>query len=186
MLAIAGVAFCWCAPAATTVSMWLYDRAYDRELAALDHVPQGARMVSFVGRPCIERWAMPRLLHLPAHGDRPPRAFSNDQWPMAGAQLLQRPLPAAAGRSSRDPSQIVTARSLPRTRCWRASTSRSAILPRDAFDYVWLIDCRRPYDAKLDRWAAAGLARAGRACSTGSTSNAKSDTPNGNGTRPIR
>ena len=36
----------------TTVSMWMHDQRWDRELAALDHVPEGARMVSFVGRPC--------------------------------------------------------------------------------------------------------------------------------------
>ena len=49
----------------STASTFLYDRAYDRELAALDHVPWGARLVTFVGRPCVEQWAMSRRLHLP-------------------------------------------------------------------------------------------------------------------------
>ena len=73
----------------TTVSTFLYDRSYDRELAALDHVPRGARMVTFVGRPCEEQWAMSRRLHLPAMAIVRRDAFSNDQWTMAGAQLLQ-------------------------------------------------------------------------------------------------
>ena len=87
--------------------MWLYDGAYDRELAALDHVPRGARMVSFVGRPCIEPWGMSRLLHLPALAIVRRHAFSNDQWTMAGAQLLN--VRYRAGFPFiRDATQIVT------------------------------------------------------------------------------
>ena len=82
------LAFVLVRTAGTTISMWLYDRSYDRELAALDHVPHGARLVSFVGRPCVEPWAMSRLLHLPAMAIVRRHAFSNDQWVLPGAQLL--------------------------------------------------------------------------------------------------
>ena len=98
----------------TTVSMWLYDRAYDRELAALDHVPHGARLVSFVGRDCVEPWAMTRLLHLPGLALVRKHAFSNDQWTMAGAQLLQRPLQARLAASP-----ATRPRSSPARRCRR-------------------------------------------------------------------
>jgi hypothetical protein len=138
VLAIAGLAFVLIRTAGTTASMFLYDRSYDRELAALDHVPVGARMVSFVGRPCIEEWAMSRRLHLPAMAIVRRHAFSNDQWTMAGAQLLQ--VRYSAGRPYiRDPTEVVTAR-----RCaheyWRTLDSSLVTFPRDAFDYVWIID----------------------------------------------
>ena len=40
----------------------------------------------------------------------------------------------------RDATQIVTPRALPRARSGGRSTRRSPNFPRDAFDYVWLID----------------------------------------------
>jgi len=145
-VAIAGLAFVVARTGGTTASMWLYDRSYDRELAALDHVPHGARLVSFIGRPCTEHWAMTRLLHLPGLGIARRHAFSNDQWTLAGAQLLHiryRPgLPFI-----HDPTQIVT-----RQRCggemWRTVDQALAEFPRGAFDYVWLIS-PPPYNAKL-------------------------------------
>ena len=125
--------------AGTTVSMVLYDRSYDRELAALDHVPHGARLVSFVGRPCIEDWAMSRLLHLPAMAIVRREAFSNDQWTLAGAQLLT---------VHYDPGWRLHPRRQPdRHRVRAAATSsggrsirRSPTSRATRFDYVWLID----------------------------------------------
>ena len=114
-MAIAGLAFLLVRTGGTTASMSLYDRSYDRELAALDHVPHGARLVSFVGRRCIEPWAMSRLLHLPGLAIVRRHAFSNDQWTMAGAQLLDvRYKPGWP--FIRDPTQIVTRLPLPPAR----------------------------------------------------------------------
>jgi hypothetical protein len=49
-IAIAGLAFVLVRTGATTYSACgCTTESYDRELAALDHVPRGARMVSFVG-----------------------------------------------------------------------------------------------------------------------------------------
>jgi hypothetical protein len=142
-VAIAGLAFFAIRTAAATASMYLYDRSYDRELAALDHVPQGARMVSFIGRQCREPWAMTRLLHLSALGIVRRHAFSNDQWTMAGAQLLDvryRP----GWPFIRDASQVVTGHRC-RREVWRTLDESLAHFPRDGFDYVWLIDPPR-YD----------------------------------------
>lgn len=137
-VAIAGLGFFVVRTAAATASTWLYDQRYDRELAALDHVPRGARMVSFVGRQCREPWAMTRLLHLPAMAIVRRHAFSNDQWTMAGAQLLGvRYLPGWP--FVRDASQVVTARRC-RHEVWRTLDEALAQFPRDGFDYVWLID----------------------------------------------
>ncbi|MGE0180342.1 MAG: hypothetical protein AB7O91_11035 [Sphingomonas sp.] len=145
---IAGFAFFGIRTTATTVSMVMYDRAYDANLAALDHIPRGARVVSFVGRPCAEPWAMSRLLHLPAMAIVRREAFSNDQWVMPGAQLLTVRYDPGRG-FTRDASQIVTG-----VRCryepWRTIDQALERFPRDAFDFVWLID-PPPHDPALLR-----------------------------------
>ncbi|MDQ8755823.1 hypothetical protein RCO27_06235 [Sphingosinicella sp. LHD-64] len=145
-IGIIGLSFFLVRTAATTASTWIYDQRYDRELAALAHVPHGARMVSFVGRPCTERWAMTRLLHLPAMAIVRREAFSNDQWTMAGAQLLQvryRP----GWPFIRDASQVVTYWRC-RNEVWRTIDVALKTFPRHGFDYVWLIDPPR-YDPAL-------------------------------------
>ena len=136
---VAGVAlaFVIARTGGTLASFWLYDRSYDRALAALDHVPHGARLVSFVGRACPEPWATSRLEHLPAIAIVRREAFSNDQWSMAGAQLLDVDYPPG-GRFVRDPSQIVTAAKCPREQ-WLTIGDALRRMPRGAFDYVWLI-----------------------------------------------
>jgi hypothetical protein len=183
ILAVAGLAFFLVRTAATTASMAMYDRTYDRELAALDHVPPGAAMVTFVGRPCVEPWAMSRLLHLPGLAIVRRNAFSNDQWTMAGAQLLRvhyrQGWPFVG-----DATQIVT-----RVRCrrevWRPINVALATFPRDAFDYVWLIR-PPPYDPALTK----GLTPVWRSGTSvlyrveREPINANSETPAGNGTRP--
>jgi hypothetical protein len=146
-LALAGLAFFAVRTAGTTASLILYDQRYDRELAALEHIPPGAAVVSFVGRqPCRETWAMSRLHHLPAMATVRRLAFSNDQWTMAGAQLLGVNYPQG-GRFVRDPVQIVT-----ENRCrgefWLTINQALARFPRGAFDYVWLID-PPPHDQRL-------------------------------------
>ncbi len=146
LLAMAGLAFFTVRTIGTTVSLTLYDERYDRELAALEHIPVGAPVVSFVGRPCREPWAMSRLFHLPAMATVRNLAFSNDQWTMAGAQLLDINYPAG-GKFVRDPYQIVT-----ENRCsgqfWYTIDQALAEFPRDGYDYVWLIDPPN-YDPRL-------------------------------------
>jgi hypothetical protein len=144
---VAGSLFFAARTVGTTVSMVMYDRSYDANLAALDYVPHGARMVSFIGRPCVEPWAMSRLLHLSAMGIVRREAFSNDQWVLAGAQLLTiRWNPGA--NFIQDASQIVT-----EVRCryepWRTIDQALAHFPRQSFDYVWLIDPPRHNPALL-------------------------------------
>ncbi|MGF7148882.1 hypothetical protein FHS96_002510 [Sphingomonas zeicaulis] len=131
---------------ANTASFWLFDRAYDRELAALDHVPRGARMMSYVGKDCVTPWMMHRLEHMPGLAIVRREAFSNDQWVAAGAQLVRTHFPTG-WRYSRDPSQIVTG---PRCRgeVWWPLNRSLAHLPRERFDYVWLIAPRR-HDPRL-------------------------------------
>jgi len=123
--------------ASNTISFWLYDRDYDRELAALDHVPIGARLVSFTSGSCFVQWKMHRLEHLPGLALVRRNAYTNDQWSMAGAQLLTVKY-RGGGPFTHDPSQITTERQC-RSEFWRPLNVSLQTFPRDGFDYVWLI-----------------------------------------------
>lgn len=147
-VAIGALAFVLVRTTGSAVSAWLYDQRYDRELAALEHIPHGARLVSFTGRECVEPWAMTRLLHLPAMATVRRHAFSNDQWVLPGAQLLSvRYKPGWP--FTRDASQVVTERRC-RNEAWRTMNESLLFFPRDAFEYVWLIS-PPPYDPGLTR-----------------------------------
>jgi hypothetical protein len=146
-LAAFGLAFFLVRIGGTTASFWLYDQSYQRELKALDHLPTGAKLVSFVGTDCKRDWFMTRLEHLPAIALERKLAYTNDQWSMAGAQLLTTRYVAARG-FAHDASQIVTERKCP-GEWWRSMNVSMARFPRDAFDYVWLIR-PPPYDPSLN------------------------------------
>ncbi|MEG3087868.1 hypothetical protein [Sphingomonas sp. PB4P5] len=148
LLAALGCAFFVVRIGATTVSYWMFDAKYDRELKALEHVPIGARLLTFVGERCGNQWLMTRLEHFPALALERRLAYSNDQWSMAGAQLLTvKYLPA--GRFAHDPSQIVTSIQCPRE-WWRPINRALARFPRNAFDYVWLVS-PPAYDPKFNQ-----------------------------------
>ena len=123
--------------AGLTYSFALHDRRFDAELAALKRVPRGARLVSFVGRPCREGWMQGRTGHLPGLATVRRHAFTNDQWQLPGGALLTVRY-APAGWFMRDPSQIVTPRKCTQE-SWLSLDDSLKTLPRDAFDYVWLI-----------------------------------------------
>lgn len=147
-IAALGLAFFLVRIAAGTASFWMFAQDYDRELKALDHLPVGAKLVTFVGAQCGAPWTMTRLEHLPAIALERKAAYANDQWSMAGAQLLTVKY-ARAQRFAHDPSEIVTSVQCPRE-WWRPISKAMARFPRNAFDYVWLI--RPPaYDPKFNQ-----------------------------------
>ena len=121
-----------------TISFWLFDRDYDRELAALPAVPEGARLISFTAGNCGGRWAMTRLEHLPGMALVRRAAFSNEQWSMPGAQLLTVRY-RDGGAFTHDPSEIVTPYRCKRE-VWRTADVALQTFPRDGYDYVWLIN----------------------------------------------
>ena len=137
-LAALGLLFCGARFVGTTISYIQFDREYDRTLAALDHVPKGARLLTMVGRTCRDEWLYSRLEHAAGIALERRIAYANDQWSMAGGQLLTvRYTPA--GRFAHDPSQLVTDRRC-RGEWWRPLRVSLAYLPREAFDYAWLIN----------------------------------------------
>ncbi|MET1112764.1 MAG: hypothetical protein ABWX67_14690 [Allosphingosinicella sp.] len=147
--AVAGLAFAGARLAGNTISFWMYDRAYQRELAAVEHIPHGARVVSFVGVKCRKDWPQTRLEHLPAIALVRRDAFSNDQWSMSGAQLLTSRFPENSWFSL-DPSQQVLARKCGTER-WLTLDQSLALFPRDKFTHVWLISPPAPPDPALLR-----------------------------------
>ena len=146
VLAMLGVAFYFAKIAATTISLALATNEQRARLEALDHVPRGARLVSLVGQECDTLWSLPRNSHLPAMAIVRRHAFSNDQWAIEGTNLLSVRY-RQAGRFMADPSQIVRPEGCDSSEHWLPGQALAAI-PRDAFDYVWLIDMP-PHDPRL-------------------------------------
>lgn len=115
----------------------------EKQLAALDHVDRNSRIFALVELPCLSRWESPRLEHLGAMAIVRREAFVNGQWTMAGAQLLSIKYAPAKGYAE-DPTQVMRPR---RCRAPRARSIESsiALFPRDAFDYLWLINASRDH-----------------------------------------
>ena len=114
---------------------------------ALDHdAARRARDHASTGMPCSEYWPLLRNSHLGAMVIVRREGFSNDQWLIEGVNLLDLKY-RAAGYFAADPSQLVRPNGCrdPLHRTIDASLPR---LPRDDFDYVWLIDVP-PYDPRL-------------------------------------
>ncbi len=137
VIVLVALAFAIVRFSANAVSFWISDREFDRELAALDHIPHGARLVSLVGTPC-QNLGQVRNQHLPSMALVRRHAFANDQWVMAGAQLISirdRRFAPFLG----DPSQMVSAEPCPPEN-WMTIDIALERIPLDAVDYVWLID----------------------------------------------
>jgi hypothetical protein len=152
VVAILGFGFYTARIAATTASFAIYDASYDRELEALKHLPTGSRLLSFVGETCYNEWTMTRLQHVPGLALERNLSYTNDQWSMAGGQLMTVKYLQDRDRLARsfthDPSELVTDVKCPRE-YWRPVARALVLFPRDAFDYVWLI--RPPhYDKELE------------------------------------
>lgn len=106
------------------------------KLEALDHVPMGARVATFVGDSCTRPWPMARNTHLGAMVIVRRHGFSNDQWVTSGLNLLRLRY-REPGIFSSDPSQIVPDRDCPAK--WSIDLALRR-LPRGSFDYLWLMD----------------------------------------------
>ncbi|TVV75646.1 hypothetical protein [Sphingomonas solaris] len=150
VLAVAALAFFGVRTAATTVNFIGYDRAYSRQLAALDVVPPGSRILVLVSLQCQGSWVTTRMDHLGSQAIVRRDAFVNGQWVMPGAQLLQVTY-KAAGRFATDPSQLLRPLAC-RGHGEPIFEDTLKNFPRAAFDYFWLIDMppeRWPHEPDL-------------------------------------
>jgi len=147
LLAVCGLAFFGLRLASTTASLAIAADDQAAKLRALDHVPQGARVASLVGRGCMKSWDLARNSHLGAMVIVRRTGFSNDQWVMEGMNLLGLRY-RGAGAFSSDPSEMVHPNHCGSREAPRSINRALATIPRDGFDYVWLID-PLPFDPRL-------------------------------------
>lgn len=120
-----------------------HDVANRRQLAALDHVAPGSRVFVQVHLSCLGRWETSRMDHLGAMAIVRRGAFANGQWTDAGAQLVRIKYAPAKGFAE-DPTEILRPRGCTDRRSKTYPNGLNA-LPRNAFDYVWLLDMPRAY-----------------------------------------
>lgn len=153
IVALLGVALLLLRFGVTTASFIGYDDRYRRELAALDHVARGARVLNLTEMNCgVPDWRSERLEHLANLATTRRDAWVNAHWSIAGLQLLQiRDRPSRI--YDRDPSQMIWP-----ARCsrWDRPTLLTTMphLPLDRVDYLWLIGTRLPAgyrDPRLSR-----------------------------------
>jgi hypothetical protein len=154
-IAILGIIFAGARLVGNAISFGIADAQAREQLAALNFIPTGARVLTLIGDSCGARWAMPRHTHLGSYVIVRKHGFSNDQWDLAGAQLL-RVRYLAAGKFMADPSEMTVspkcrAGVLQRAksgdagiRAYASESHRTADqalqqFPHSAFDYVWLI-----------------------------------------------
>jgi hypothetical protein len=145
VLAVLGLLFFATRTAANSVSLAIAANDQQAKLHAIDRMPIGARVITLTGMPCREYWPLLRNSHLGAMVIVRRQGFSNDQWLLEGVNLLDLKY-RSAGYFAADPSQLVRPVGC---RDWlhRTIDQSLASLPRDDFDYVWLIDVP-PYDPK--------------------------------------
>ena len=143
-LAIAACLFFVVRMGASTWSLWQYDKEYDKQLVALDHVRPGSAVMVLVNLTCEGTWSKSRMDHLGSQAIVRRDAFANGQWTMPGAQLLTVTY-AAAGRFARDPTQLLRPPTC-RRRGEPIYEDTLKYFPRRAYDYFWLIDMPR------ERW----------------------------------
>ncbi len=174
--AAAGLAFLLARTASTTASFALYDSAHRAQLAAIDHLPMGARVYARINLRC-NAWGTSRMEHLASIAIVRRDAFVNDQWVMPGAQLIRLRPGLPAGYSG-DPSQMLVPQ---RCRFKNETLLEPSLdkLPRDRFDYVWVVDLPPAQWPKRDWLAPVWHGRTGILYRITGSATTASDTPNG-------
>jgi hypothetical protein len=138
-LALAGIGFFAVRLAAATASFAIAANLQQEQLAAIDKLPAGARVATLIGVPCGFSWPLPRRTHLGSMVIVRRHGFSNDQWLIQGINLLGL-RHTAAKLYAADPSELVQPQDCTDSFApWSLNAALNA-LPREAFDYVWLID----------------------------------------------
>ena len=147
-LAVLGCAFFLLRIGSTTLSLGIAADRQQGMLQALDYIPEGSRVATLVAVPCGETsWPLVRDTHLGAMVIVRKDGFSNDEWSMEGFNLLDLRY-TAAGWFSADPSQMAHPDICHGGFAPWGITRALKLFPRDAFDYLWIIDSPK-YDPEL-------------------------------------
>lgn len=135
---------------AMAVGFAAYDSGYAQHLQALKDVPRGASIAVLTRPPTCEPWRAPRVAHLGSLAMVRRDAFVNSQWDASGGQQLLTPLRAHGTAFNADPSQYIEVAPGDCNGDLSATVAqRIAQIPRDRFDYVWLLDIDAPRLAAL-------------------------------------
>ena len=137
-IAMLGLVFFGARTIGTTASFAIASRNYDRALGALDHVPYGARLVSFVGVGCKFVWVTTGWSICPVSRSSDGTPFERSMG-YGRRSAADQPLSEDSRHFHGDPSELVTAGPCPRDK-WRSLDLSFQWMPRDEFDYIWLID----------------------------------------------
>ena len=146
VLAGLGLLFFATRTVANTISLGMAGSDQQAKLEAIRLMPEGSRVITITGMTCSEYWPLLRNSHLGAMVIVRRDGFSNDQWLMEGLNLLDLKY-RAAGYFAADPSQLVRPNDC-RDPIHRTIDESLSALPRNDFDFVWLIDVP-PYDGSL-------------------------------------
>jgi hypothetical protein len=139
-VAVAGVALLTVRLAATAHGFAAYDADYKTQLAALDRVQPGARVLALVEHTCLrESWRTPRTDHLPSLASVYRGAWTNDNWAVPGLHMLSPKFRPGPGYSA-DPSTFVWSPGCSGGKLLRGVEQAVRKAPVDKVDYVWLID----------------------------------------------
>lgn len=114
----------------------------ERDLAALDHVPPGARIFAMTPERNCKSWASEGLSHLPSLAIVRRQSYVNTEWKIPGQQLMQ---PAYDTGPGFDVAPMVS----PPDRACQGRIAAEALdrFPRDRFDFVWLFGVPLPPSA---------------------------------------
>lgn len=149
-LPLAGLAFVALRLLSVSWSTLNAHRTYDRELAALDHIARGSRVIALEAMDCDRHWQPARLTHLPSMATVRRDAFVNDQFVTSEGQLMG--LNPARPTLKAWLNPIVFASPCARWDVRPTIGQALATLPWRDMDYLWLIDVPaelRPSDARL-------------------------------------
>ena len=148
LAAVAALVFFAARIAVTTVSMGLYASEQERNLEALEALPNNSRVLALVDLGCPRGWAPPRIT-IASMAIVRRDSFVNDQFRMPGAQLVRVGPSIPADFAYEDSGRI----RLPG--CDRPEpllADRLAAIPRDRFDHVWVLGVprdRQPHESWL-------------------------------------
>jgi hypothetical protein len=139
-VALAGVALLTVRLAATAHGFAAYDADYKSQLAALDRVQPGAKVLALVEHSCLrESWRTSRTDHLPSLASVYRGAWTNDNWAVPGLHMLTPKFRPGRGYTA-DPSTFVWSPGCSGGKLLRGVEQAMRRAPLDKVDYVWLID----------------------------------------------
>lgn len=137
-IAVLAIAFVTARLVANTISFVMAAEDQRAKSVAVSHVPEGARVATFVQLPCGGAWALQRNSHLGALVIIRRQGFSNDQWLTQALNVMDIRY-RDPGYYAADPSQFVLPNGC-NDGLHRTIDQTLASFPRRDFDYVWLID----------------------------------------------